>query len=121
MTNRRIQEAVGEQDGDAVDDGITAAAAGAAYSVRVRQEGLAADGADEPAEVFGLEGHRNRVLGSWFEVRGRGAGAGSAGRKVRKAVEVRATLQVLRLRASRSAQDDDGGVRGCAVLWSRHE
>jgi hypothetical protein len=49
--------AVGKQDGDAIDDGIAAAASGAAHYVRILREGLAADRADEPAEVFGLEGH----------------------------------------------------------------
>jgi hypothetical protein len=63
--------AIGQQDGDAVDNGIAAATPGAAHCVRVRREGLPADGADEPAEVFGLEGHGDKVLGSRFEVRGK--------------------------------------------------
>jgi hypothetical protein len=49
--------AVGEQDGDAVDDGVVAAASGAAHGVGLPRERVAADGANEPAEVFGPYGH----------------------------------------------------------------
>jgi hypothetical protein len=63
--------AIGEQDGNAVDDGIAAIAAGAAHGARIQREGLAADGADEESEWSGLEReHRERVLGSRFELRG---------------------------------------------------
>lgn len=54
--------AVGEQDGDAFDDGVAAIAGRAADAVGVDGEGLATDGADEPAEIVGLQRHRNRVL-----------------------------------------------------------
>jgi hypothetical protein len=58
------QRAVGEENRDAVGDGIAAAAAGAADGFGVRRERLAAEGADEPAKVFGLEGHKDKVLGA---------------------------------------------------------
>ena len=71
--------AVCEQDGNAVEDGIAAVAAGAADGVSVESEGLAADRADQPAERFGSgggmgrvgrHGARYKVLGSRVEVRG---------------------------------------------------
>ena len=70
--------AVGEQDGDAVEDGIAAVAAGAAHGVCVESEGMAADRADQPAEGFGsgggigrVGGHgaRYKVQGTRFEMR----------------------------------------------------
>ena len=54
--------AVGEQDGDAVDDGIAAVACGAEDEVGLECERLAANGADEPLEIVGREGHRDKVL-----------------------------------------------------------
>ena len=70
-----------EQDGDAVDDGIAPVAAGAMDGVCrcVEDKGLVADRADQPAEVFGVEGGLRRlsghgssyrVQGSRFEVGG---------------------------------------------------
>ena len=58
---------IGQQHGDAVDHGIAPATSGAAQGVGVQRQGLAADRTGEPAEFFGLEGHRDRVLGPRFE------------------------------------------------------
>jgi hypothetical protein len=54
--------AVGEQNGNAVDDGIAAIAGGTADAVGVNGERLAASGADEPAEIVGLQRHGDRLL-----------------------------------------------------------
>jgi hypothetical protein len=68
--------AVGEEDGEAVDDRIMAAAAVAAYEVYIQLERAAADRTRKPAEVclaedglgsVGLMGHV--VKGTRFEVR----------------------------------------------------
>ncbi len=47
--------ASGEQDGNAVDDRITAPADGAEHAAGIERDRLAADRACQPAEVFGLE------------------------------------------------------------------
>jgi len=47
---------LGKQDGDAVDDGVAAATAGAADAVSLEGERGAADGAGEQAEVSFVEG-----------------------------------------------------------------
>lgn len=54
--------AASEQNGDTVDDGITAVAAGAADGFRFGSEGLAADRAGESGEIFGPNRHRDKVL-----------------------------------------------------------
>ncbi len=46
--------AVGEKDGDAIDDGVAARTSGAAHSVRIQHKRLSADRAGQPIEVFGL-------------------------------------------------------------------
>ena len=58
----------GQQDGDAVDDGIATSAAGAGDDVGgVLRERVTADGADEPAKgVRGKGGHEDRVLGAKY-------------------------------------------------------
>jgi hypothetical protein len=57
---------IGQQHGDAIDHGIAPAASGAAQGVAVRHQGLTADRTDEPAKVFGLEGHGDKVLGTRY-------------------------------------------------------
>jgi hypothetical protein len=52
-----------EQDGDAVEDGIAATTGGAADGALIEREGLATDGADEPAEGFGAESGGMRRIG----------------------------------------------------------
>src|ERR1039458_2079048 len=61
---------IGQQHGAAVAPGIGPATSGAAQGVGVQRQGLAADRTGEPAKVFGSERHKDRVLGSRFEVRG---------------------------------------------------
>ena len=71
---RRVPDsggAIGEQNGDTVDDGIAAIASGAAHAGRVEREGFTADGAGEEREVVLFEGgHKDKVQGSRFELRG---------------------------------------------------
>jgi hypothetical protein len=62
----------GQQNGDAIDDGIAAAATGAEDNVAVcvEGEGLAADGTCEPAEIFRVESGLRRLggHGSFYKV-----------------------------------------------------
>ena len=67
-----LGRAFGQQHGDAVDHGIAAAAPGATQGVSIRRQRLAADRTGEPANIFGLEGHRDKVRGSRFRVQGEG-------------------------------------------------
>ena len=84
------RRAICEQNGDPVDDGITAAAAGAAHGLGGQRQGLTAYWAGKPPEIGlledglgGLAGHwrdselqgaRYKVLGSRFEEGRPGAG-----------------------------------------------
>jgi hypothetical protein len=104
LTSRRSS---GQQDRDAIDDGIATAAAGAANGVRLQRERLTADRACKPVEVrrlesgLGLIGHGYKVQGSRFEVRG-------------KANTEILTLRV-RMTAMVTSEDECGGKRyhGC--------
>ena len=55
--------AIGEQDGDAVEDGVAAVAAGAADGGFVENQGLEADRANEAVKGFGRGGGLSRVAG----------------------------------------------------------
>src|SRR6266702_908339 len=67
----RSRGAAGQQNGNAIDDGVAAPTAIAAHEFRIQREGLPADRSGEPTEGLGCEGgHKERVLGSRFEVRG---------------------------------------------------
>ena len=50
-----LERAVGQKHGDAVDDGVAAAASVAAHGSSHQRKGLVADRADEPLEGCGLE------------------------------------------------------------------
>lgn len=53
---RQLEDAVREQDGDAVDEGISSGAAEAEDALRLKLQCLTADRADDPAEIFGFHG-----------------------------------------------------------------
>src|ERR1019366_1824595 len=60
--------AIGKQDGDSVDDGIAALAAVATDEISIQHQGLATNGADEPAKVLLLK----NVGGGWLDLVGHG-------------------------------------------------
>ena len=73
---------LGQENGDAVDDGIAARAAIAAHEFGLQRQRLAANRADKPLKMLLLEGLRSGFRG-WLErhhpmVRGR-RGGGTAG------------------------------------------
>jgi hypothetical protein len=47
-----LNRAIGQQNGNAIHDGITLSASPAPYRRRLKLQGLAADGADDPAQIL---------------------------------------------------------------------